>query len=206
MKKIFLALTLLTFLIPSISFSFSWNNSSSGDMKASDYSTTGKIKQSKGGTGIDSSTSTGYCSLSAGTWSFLDAAGMKAALGYYTTTDTLDVTKVSASLTASGTGATLTAPRQIYYCTNTCAVDLPNGPAAGTSYTFCIVNLPGVATAITINAAANRYYGKPDGSAYGTQSTGTLSCTAAVGNAICVSSVDATHYAVISYSGTCTAN
>jgi hypothetical protein len=106
----------------------------------------------------------------------------------------------------TGTGTTLAGPREYYYCSGTCTVTLPNGPAAGSVYEFCILNLPGVSTAITLSAATNRYYGKPDQSGYGTQTTGTLACTAAAGNKLCVISVDATHYMVASYNGTCTAN
>jgi hypothetical protein len=106
----------------------------------------------------------------------------------------------------TGTGTTLTGPRRYYYCSGTCTVGLPDGPTAGKVYEFCVMNLPGVSTAITLSAATNRYYGKPDQSGYGTQTSGTLACAAAVGNKLCVSSVDATHYMVISYSGVCTAN
>ena len=113
---------------------------------------------------------------------------------------------IPATLTESGTGTTLTGPREYYYCTGTCTITLPNGPAAGTAYEFCAINVPGVSTAITFSAATNRYYGKPDGSAYGTVTSGTLSCTAAAGNKLCVTSLDATHYVTTSYAGTCTAN
>jgi hypothetical protein len=106
----------------------------------------------------------------------------------------------------TGTGTTLVGPRQYYYCNGTCTVGLPNGPSAGKVYEFCVMNLPGVSTAITLSAATSRYYGKPDQSGYGTQTSGTLSCTAAIGNKLCVTSVDATHYTIISYNGICTAN
>ena len=122
------------------------------------------------------------------------------------TTKKCTFTSIVVPPTDTGTGTTLTAPREVYFCSGTCTVALPNGPAAGTSYSFCVYNLPGVTTAITISAASNRYYGSPDGSTYGTLTTGTVSCTAGAWNSVCLASVDATHYIVLGYNGTCTAN
>ncbi|GEM_PF-3636251 len=45
------------------------------------------VTPAQGGTGVDSSAATGYPSLSSGTWSFLNSAQMKSALGYFTSAD-----------------------------------------------------------------------------------------------------------------------
>ena len=119
---------------------------------------------------------------------------------------TLVSADVPATLSDSGTGTTLTAPREYYHCTGTCTIAIPNGPASGSDNEFCAINDPGVTTAITFSAATSRYYGKPDGSAYGTQTTGTLSCSAGAWNMLCVVSRDANHYVTTRSSGTCTAN
>ena len=52
-----------------------------GDMLEAVYVTTGKIKTSVGGTGIDSSGSTGTAYVTAGTWSVANAATMRTNLG-----------------------------------------------------------------------------------------------------------------------------
>jgi hypothetical protein len=46
-----------------------------------------QVTPAQGGIGVDSSALSGYPSLSAGTWSFLNAAQLKAALGYFTSAD-----------------------------------------------------------------------------------------------------------------------
>ncbi len=77
-----------------------------GDMTEGEYATAGKIKPATGGTGLDTSGSSGYPSISAGTWSILDAAGLRSALGlgtiYSLNTGTLTNTYLCTYVTGTG--------------------------------------------------------------------------------------------------------
>lgn len=107
-------------------------------------------------------------------------------------------------LPTPGTSITLAAPRGYAICTDTCTVTLPV-PAAG--YEFCIRNGNNVSTAITLAAlGSSAMYENTAGTAYGTAGTGTLVSTAAAGNKVCLVGLDATHYLVMSYIGSWTAN
>jgi hypothetical protein len=55
--------------------------SGGGDMLAASYTTAGKIKAATGGTGIDSSASTGTAYITSGTWAIANAATMRTNLG-----------------------------------------------------------------------------------------------------------------------------
>lgn len=117
---------------------------------------------------------------------------------------TLAPARIAASPLSTGTSVSLTAPRQYYVCTGTCAV-APPVPAAG--YEFCILNDVGVSTVITLAAiGSSARYGKTDQSAYGTAGTGTFVSGGAAGDKVCLLGKDSTHYNTASFNGTWTAN
>ena len=102
--------------------------------------------------------------------------------------------------TTFGTGTThnLAAPREYWECTGTCTVTPPT-PAAG--YEFCVRNVTGVSTVITLAAVSSVLYEKTDNSAYGTANTAATS-GGAVGDKVCIVGKDSTHYDVFSFTGT----
>jgi hypothetical protein len=131
-----------------------------------------------------------------------DSASLSSDGANYPTTSAIGAS--TATLLATGTGATLTAPREYYICTSTCAVTPPT-PAAG--YEFCIRNANAVSTVITLAALGGSVqYEQTDNSAYGTAGTGTLVSGGAVGDKVCIVGLDATHYLTVSFNGMWTAN
>lgn len=80
--------------------------SSGTGMSEATYASGGLLKTSVGGTGLDTSTSTGFPSLSSGTWSILSASDMRTALGVQASLSLVAGTYADGNLctyTASGT-------------------------------------------------------------------------------------------------------
>lgn len=147
------------------------------------------VPNTRGGTGGDSSASTGYAKVSSGTWAY-------AAIPY------TDLPAVAFPTPA--TSITLAAPGGIFECTGTCTVTLPV-PAAG--YQFCARNANNVATVITFSAiGSSARYEATAKTSYGTAGTGTLVSGGTVLDQMCLVGKDSTHYDIYSYAGTWTAN
>jgi hypothetical protein len=104
---------------------------------------------------------------------------------------------------AAGGNATLTAPREYYFCTGACVVTLPV-PVANASYEFCIMNDDNVATVIKVAVPGTVYLENTARTSYATIGY-RLASAGAAADKLCVVSRDATHYIVPSYSGTWTA-
>ncbi len=119
-------------------------------------------------------------------------------------TCTLTNSDIGATLLATGTSVSLTAPREYYVCTSTCTVT-PPVPAAG--YEFCVMNDDNVATAITLAAlGSSARYENTARTAYGTAGTGTLVSTAAAASKVCLLGLDSTHYLTTTFTGSWTAS
>lgn len=105
----------------------------------------------------------------------------------------------------AATTHTMTAPREYFFCSTVtaCSVTLPT-PAAG--YEFCVRMDNNVSANITLANVTNVYFEAPARTGWGTVSHGLKTTTAAVTNQICVVGYDATHYAVMSYTGDWGAN
>ena len=113
-------------------------------------------------------------------------------------------TMVAPATLATGTSVSLTAPRQYYVCTGTCAVT-PPVPAAG--YEFCILADDNVAAVITLAAlGSSARYEATARTSYGTAGTGTFVSGGAVGDKVCLVGRDTTHYLTASFTGTWTVN
>ncbi len=154
---------------------------------------------SDGATGCSTATGTSGATIPllnvANTWSAIQTFGN----GQITPNNA-----VVATLLATGTSVSLTAPRQYYVCTGTCTVT-PPVPAAG--YEFCVMNDDNVATAITLAAlGSSARYENTARTAYGTAGTGTLVSTAVVGSKVCILGLDSTHYLTTTYTGSWTAS
>jgi hypothetical protein len=160
-----------------------WNTTPSGANLAA--ALTSALPNSKGGTGGDSSSSTGYAKVASGTWGY---AAIPAA----------DLPSTPSSIGA--TTHTMTAPREYFFCTTAtaCSVTLPV-PAAG--YEFCVRSDNNVSAAITLAGRTSIYYELPARTGWGTVSAALVSSGAAVDNQVCVIGYDATHYAIMSSKG-----
>ena len=102
---------------------------------------------------------------------------------------------------SSGSIAAVTTNNTYIICTTTCNVT-PLDAAAGVQLSSAM--LPGSATVITLNAlGASNYYELTTHSAWGTANHNIVS-GGAVTDSICLVGYDATHYAVMSYTGTWT--
>ncbi len=102
----------------------------------------------------------------------------------------------------SGTGNVLAQPYGEFVCTAACTVT-PPVPVAG--YKFCVENSTNVATVITLGAiGSGAMYGNTAWTAYGTAGTGTVTSGGAVGDRICLTGLDSTHYIVSVFYGTWT--
>lgn len=116
-------------------------------------------------------------------------------------TETTMATSTTVPTLQSGSGAiTVTAKNAYVVCTGACQITLPT-PAAGAQ--VCARNVPGSATAITLNNQTGVYYEKPDHSTYGTANYKLVSGGLAT-DSICLVGLDATHYLTFSSSGTWT--
>jgi hypothetical protein len=124
------------------------------------------------------------------------------------------LTQVSDGLTISttvnpvqiaATTHTMAAPREYFFCTTAtaCSVTLPV-PAAG--YEFCVRMDNNVSANITIAGQDSVYVEAPARTGWGTIAHGLVTTTAAVTNQICLVGYDATHYAVMNYTGDFGAN
>lgn len=102
-----------------------------------------------------------------------------------------------------GTSVTLSGNSQVYVCTGTCSVTVL-APTINVQY--CVLNDDNVATVITLNAITGVQYENTARTAYGTITTGTLSSSGAVGDAVCIIGRDTTHYLTVSFKGTWTAS
>jgi len=106
----------------------------------------------------------------------------------------------------TGTSVSLASPRQYYVCTGTCTVT-PPVPVASNVYEFCVMNGDNVATVITMAAiGSSARYENTTRTAYGTAGTGTMVSGGAVGDKLCIVSLDSTHYLTTSFNGTWTTN
>jgi hypothetical protein len=106
----------------------------------------------------------------------------------------------------TGTTHTLAAPADMWTCSTTCTVTAIAGPAAGSEYQFCIENGTNVGTVITLAMPASVMIENQARTAYGTAGTGHgLTSGGAVKDAICIHSVDGTHYNINNAQGTWTA-
>jgi hypothetical protein len=102
---------------------------------------------------------------------------------------------------SSGSIGTLTGNSNVVVCTSTCNLT-PVQPAAGIE--VCVRNAPGSATVITLNAlASGNYYELTNHSGWGTAAHNLVSGGLAI-DSICLHGYDATHYMVMSYTGTWT--
>ena len=111
---------------------------------------------------------------------------------------------IPATSLATGTSASLTAPRAYYVCTGTCTIT-PPVPAAG--YEFCVMNDDNVSTVITLAAlGSSAMYEATARTSYGTAGTGTLVSGGAAADKVCIVGRDSTHYLTVAYTGTWTAN
>ena len=156
------------------------------------------IANTKGGTGGDSSGSTGIPHVAAGTWSY------SAIVAADITSGTITATQLAASDLTTGTSKTFSLNSGYFECTGTCTITMP-APAAGKQ--FCIRNANNVATVITFAAiGSSASYENTASTAYGTAGTGTLISGGAVGDKMCLVGKDATHYDIWSFNGTWTAN
>ena len=100
---------------------------------------------------------------------------------------------------SSGSIGTVTTNSTIVVCTTTCNLT-PMQAAAGVQ--LCVRNAPGSATVITLNAlASSNYYELTTHAGWGTAAHNLVSGGAAT-DSICLSGYDATHYMVMSYTGT----
>ena len=117
-------------------------------------------------------------------------------------TGTLPATAVAPTpLPTPGTSITLAAPRGYGFCTGgACAVTLPV-PAAG--YEFCIRNSNNETNVITLNNIASIQYEATAHTSYYAANRKLVS-GGAVTDQICLVGYDATHYAVMSFTGTWT--
>jgi hypothetical protein len=105
------------------------------------------------------------------------------------------------TIISSGSISTLAAPSGVVVCTTTCAVTIPT-PAAGNQ--FCVRNVPGSATVITLNAmGASTYYELTTHAGWGTANH-TLVSGGVATDQICLTGYDSTHYMVASFTGTWT--
>ena len=120
-----------------------------------------------------------------------------------TTATTLPATMLPAVTTtvSSGSIAAITTNNTYVICTTTCNVT-PLQAAVGVQ--FCVRNAPGSATVITLNAlGASNYYELTTHAGWGTANHSLVSGGVAT-DSICLLGYDATHYAVMSYTGTWT--
>jgi len=134
-----------------------------------------------------------------------------------TSASTLDATKLSGSVPAaslvaanqpaptttvsSGSIGTVTTKNTYVVCTSTCNLT-PMQAAAGVQ--LCVRNAPGSATVITLNAlASGNYYELTTHAGWGTAAHNLVSGGLAT-DSICLVGYDATHYLVMSFTGTWT--
>jgi hypothetical protein len=102
---------------------------------------------------------------------------------------------------SSGTIGTVTTNNTYVICTTTCNLT-PMQAAAGVQ--LCVRNAPGSATVITLNAlASSNYYELTTHAGWGTAAHNLVSGGVAT-DSICLVGYDATHYAVMSFTGTWT--
>ena len=102
---------------------------------------------------------------------------------------------------SSGSIGTVTTKNTYVICTTTCNLT-PMQAAAGVQ--LCVRNAPGSATVITLNAlAASNYYELTTHAGWGTAAHNLVSGGVAT-DSICLVGYDATHYAVMSFTGTWT--
>jgi len=102
----------------------------------------------------------------------------------------------------SGASTRTTASNSEYIiCTSTCTVT-PKVPVAGAQ--FCVRNAPGSATVITLAAIADVYYEKQDRSGWAAAANKTMTSGGVATDQICMVGYDATHYAILSATGTWT--
>ena len=100
---------------------------------------------------------------------------------------------------SSGSIGTITTNNTYVICTTTCNLT-PMQAAAGVQ--LCVRNAPGSATVITLNAlASSNYYELTSHAGWGTAAHNLVSGGLAT-DSICLVGYDATHYAVMSYTGT----
>ncbi|HZT90286.1 MAG TPA: hypothetical protein VFA12_20265 [Stellaceae bacterium] len=111
----------------------------------------------------------------------------------------------SAPTLSAGSGAhTLSGTAAYFVCTGACTITLPT-PAAAAEY--CVYNDTGVSTAITLAAlGGSDAYEKTDHSGYGTAGTGTMVSAGALGDRVCLTGRDATHYQIGALTGSWTVN
>lgn len=133
-----------------------------------------------------------------------DTTGLKK---YDTTADTWEnatSADIPAPKTTVGSGAstrTTAEGAEYVFCTGACTVT-PQVPAAGVQ--LCVMNAPGSATAITLANITNVYYGKTDNSGWQANANYKLVSGGAATDKICIVGYDATHYIVMSSTGTWT--
>jgi hypothetical protein len=105
---------------------------------------------------------------------------------------------------AAGISATLAPPIETYFCTGTCTVTVPP-PAPG--YYFCVALDDNVTAQITLAAlGSGAQYEKTARNGYGTAGTGTMISSGAIGDKVCITGKDATHYETLISTGTWTVN
>lgn len=115
---------------------------------------------------------------------------------------TIPSTVVSQPSFSSGTSHTFAPPYEDFRCTNTCTLTVPP-PVSG--FKFCAYNDVNVSSVITFGAIGSAaMYGNTANTAYGTAGTGTIHSGGAATDRICFEAADATHYNVISSTGTWT--
>ena len=107
------------------------------------------------------------------------------------------------TIATPGSSFTVSVPHGYGICTATCTVTVAAPTAAGDD--FCVWNDVGVSTAITISGVSGVYFSNTALSAYGTLA-GSFTATAAAGNKVCMVARDTTHWHVLGYVGTWTAN
>lgn len=123
--------------------------------------------------------------------------------GDCTTTNTTAVT-CKPGTSAPGTSVTLSGSSQIFVCTSTCTITVP---VPSLNLQYCVMNDDNVATVITLSAiGSSARYENTARTAYGTAGTGTFISGGAVGDMVCISGRDSTHYLTASFRGTWTAN
>lgn len=189
------------------------NGDSAGKALAGDSATaffgTGLLESTIGGTGLNTSGSTGIPNITAGTWAVSTALPSTTTAANQTAKDNSTKVANTAYVDAptpltTGSSVTLTAPRQYFVCTTTCTITVPV-PAAG--YEFCVMNDDNVATVITLSAiGSSARYENTARTAYGTAGTGTFVSGGAVGDKVCLLGRDSTHYLTASFTGTWVAN
>lgn len=105
---------------------------------------------------------------------------------------------------STGTSKTFSLNGGYFECTGTCTVTMPV-PVAGMQY--CVRNSNNVATVITLAAiGSSARYENTASTAYGTAGTGTFVSSGAVGDKVCLVGKDSTHFDILAFNGTWTAN